>query len=157
MEKLILLQRNEYTARSTVGGLYFPENGYTERFCYTLEDTARAHGIKVKGETCIPGSCDGIKYRVIITKSTRFKRDMPLIYNQEDLSLEEDGISFAGIRIHGGNTHANTHGCPLVAYNKIDKSTIQGTAEKEVTEKIQEYIDAGYEVYIKVINNPQSK
>jgi hypothetical protein len=157
MEKIIRLERNSYTARTTMGGLYFPEDDYKERFCYTLEDTARAEGIKVYGETCIPGSCEGIKYKVTVTPSSRFKRDMPLIYNTDDYKVSEHGIEFSGVRLHGGNSHEDSHGCPLVAYNKINDDTIQGTAEKAVTAKIKEYLEAGHEVYLLVVNNSQSK
>ena len=87
--------------------------------CYTLEDEKRADGVKVYGETCIPAQT----YKFIINKSTRFNRDMILLI---------DVPNFEGVRIHGGNSAKDTHGCPLVAYNTDDKK-IWGTSEKEVT------------------------
>lgn len=77
-------------------------NGQFE--CYTLEDKDRKLEVrlnnKVYGETCIPR---GI-YKVIVTYSQRFRKDLPLLLNVP---------SFEGIRIHPGNTHEDTHGCPL--------------------------------------------
>jgi len=37
--------RNKYTDDTTIGRWFFPDEDY----CYTLEDTVRAEGIKVKG------------------------------------------------------------------------------------------------------------
>ena len=60
---------------------------------------------KVYGETAIP---TGI-YRVIISYSNRFKKQMPLLLNVP---------GFAGIRIHTGNTEKDSLGCILVGKNK---------------------------------------
>ena len=65
----------------------------------TLEDPEREE--KIHGDTAIP--CG--RYRVTITLSTRFKRPMPYIH---------DVPNFTGVRIHGGNTEADTLGCPLL-------------------------------------------
>lgn len=71
---------------------------------YVCEDADRfleKGGIKVPGETAIPRG----KYRVIISFSQRFQRNMPEVLGVPD---------FSGIRIHGGNTAMDTHGCPLL-------------------------------------------
>ena len=73
-------------------------------FCETLEDLPR--DVKIMNETCIPQG----KYKVILNESNRFKRIMPLL-----LSVP----NFEGIRIHSGNTAANTSGCILVGKNTI--------------------------------------
>jgi len=73
-------------------------------FCDTLEDLPR--DVKIMNETCIPQG----KYKVILNESNRFKRIMPLL-----LSVP----NFEGIRIHSGNTAANTSGCILVGKNTI--------------------------------------
>ncbi len=124
------------TLKSTPGHVYL--NG--ERFCYTLEDVVRGANIKIPGETAIPAGT----YFVDITMSNRFKRRMPIIFNKpifgggtfSGYEIEENGVRFVGCRLHGGNRAADTHGCPLVAYNKLDNDTIQGTAEKDLTEKL---------------------
>ena len=102
-------------------------------FCYTLEDEVRADGVKVYGETAIPIG----DYDVEVTYSPKFKRDMPLIFNTPQKTVEKDGVKFDGVRFHGGNTAKDSHGCPLIAFN-TDKVKVWGTAEKELTRRIKD-------------------
>lgn len=102
--------RDTFTDKSTIGSLYIDD----VFVCYTLEDVVREDGVKIYGETAIP---DGI-YSVTLSWSNRFKRVLPLIYNQPDLSVQSGGVRFDGIRIHNGNTDKDTHGCPLVGFTK---------------------------------------
>jgi len=116
------LVREFFTPTETLGRLYVDG----KFFCFTLEDKDRglrsSHALtdilnrKVKAQTAIPYG----KYKVSVTMSNRFKRPMPLIHNVP---------GFEGIRLHGGNTHHNTEGCPLVArqrnVNKVHP-TIRG-------------------------------
>lgn len=75
--------------------------------CYGLEDCVReiegqpVEDWKIPGQTAIPRGT----YALEITPSNRFKRDMLQV-------MEVPG--FAGIRIHAGNTSADTEGCLLV-------------------------------------------
>ncbi len=74
-------------------------------FCYTLEDVDRKLECnptgKIYGETAIPRGT----YPVVLDFSNRFKQVMPHVL----------GVPyFDGIRIHAGNTTADTHGCLLV-------------------------------------------
>ena len=89
------LVREPSKHNATMGSLYV--DGAWE--CWTLEDAIREQ--KVPGETCIP---HGV-YRVDITPSQRFHRLLPILL---------DVPGFTGVRIHPGNTIADTKGCLLV-------------------------------------------
>ncbi len=95
------LERKVYTETSTVGELSI--NGTF--FCYTLEDTVRQPGIKVYGKTAIPSGA----YPVSMTFSPKFGKPMPLVNGVQN---------YAGVRIHPGNTDADTEGCILVGHTK---------------------------------------
>lgn len=138
----LLIYRETFTEKSTAGSLYI--NG--DFFCYTLEDVSRGRGIKLMERTSIPEGT----YLVDITESTRFKREMPMIFNQPNrYQLIAGGIEFKGVRLHGGNTHVNTAGCPLIAFNRLTDDLIQGTAEKQLTERL---IKLGRKGFITVVN-----
>jgi len=93
----LALIRRWLTESSTIGELYV--DGVRE--CFVLEDRYRpAPEPKVYGATAIP--CG--RYEVRISHSPRFNRDLPLLV----------GIpGFMGVRIHPGNTVADTEGCLL--------------------------------------------
>lgn len=91
----LFLERDIFTDKATTGRLTIG----MDHECYTLEDVVR--DIKIKGETAIPY---GI-YEIVINWSNRFQRPMPLLLNVP---------GFDGIRIHAGNTAADTEGCILV-------------------------------------------
>ena len=96
---LLKLIRDSFTPTATEGRLFV--DGVFE--AYTLEDRAIdwSKESKVKGKTAIP--CG--RYAIEITRSNRFKRRMIEVL---------DVPHFEGIRIHAGNTVADTEGCPLV-------------------------------------------
>ena len=107
----IILNRIAKKAKYTIGKLYIND----QYFCDTLEDTDRGltqsmteqqiKSKKVYGETAIPTGT----YKVIISYSNKFKKQMPLLLNVP---------GFAGIRIHTGNTEKDSLGCILVGKNK---------------------------------------
>ena len=101
----LLLQRNPSANGCTIGTLSV--DGAFE--CYTLEDVVRPDGEKVYGQTAIPAG----RYHVAITMSNRFKILLPLLENVPN---------FEGVRIHPGNTAADTDGCILVGQSKTDSS-----------------------------------
>jgi len=104
------VNRFKKTEKSTLGRLLV--NGVVE--CYTLEDVIRPAGVKVDGQTAIPAGT----YTVIIDASTRFKRDMPHI-------LAVPG--FTGVRIHSGNSDADTEGCILLGTKIENDDFISGS------------------------------
>ena len=126
--------REEFFDDTTVGKLYI--NG--KYFCFTLEDVVRDFGVKVQGKTAI---YEGV-YKGKITMSSRFKRMMLMIYTEPNgYEIKKGGISFKGVRAHGGNTHENSDGCVLIAFNRPKPKMIQGTAEKEFLKAIEGYDD----------------
>jgi hypothetical protein len=109
-------------------------DGKTE--CFTCEDVERE--VKIPGETAIPRGV----YKVIITYSQRFKRDLPLLV---------DVPGFQGIRIHSGNTAEDTAGCILVGRTKMPDGVYDSRiAFERLLMKIEAAIDAGQDVTIEV-------
>lgn len=91
----------------TIGEVYIDG----EFFCHSIEDIDRGlyqymnageiSKLKVYGETAIPyGS-----YKVTITYSPKYKRNMPQVMNV---------VGFSGIRIHSGNSEKDSLGCILL-------------------------------------------
>jgi len=107
-------------------------------FCQVLEDVGRPHGVKINAETCIPEG----HYKAVITRSTRFQKDMILLYNQDDMSVERFGVRFTGIRVHGGNNTKHTAGCPLVGHNLVD-GRLSNSASTELHNLVQSALDNG--------------
>lgn len=107
----IELIRKTFTETSTIGEIRI--NGMFE--CYSLEDKDRGlvksmplseiKQKKIYAKTAIPEG----RYQVVITYSNRFKKYLPLLINVP---------GFEGIRIHPGNTAADTEGCLLCGTEK---------------------------------------
>lgn len=102
ISELRTYHKDRTTSRIFVNGEYFDT---------CLEDAGRPVGVKVQDETCIPEAT----YKVEITRSNRFQKDMMVLYNVDhDHSVEVGGVRFTGIRVHSGSTIAHTAGCPLI-------------------------------------------
>jgi len=105
------LTRSVKTNKSTIGELTV--NGVFE--CFILEDKERGLRkdmpiselivMKIKTRTAIPTG----RYEIVVSFSDKFQKMLPLLL---------DVPAFAGIRIHPGNTDANTEGCLLPGKTK---------------------------------------
>ncbi len=110
----LMLERKEFYADRTIGGLYLPDNIRTGTFkYYTLEDTDRkleAGGIKIPGQTAIPRG----RYRVTLAWSPKRNALVPYLL---------DVHQFTAVQIHGGNKPEDTEGCILLGrkYNGREK------------------------------------
>lgn len=100
---ILVLHRQWFTPKSTIGQL----NIEGAASIFLLEDVCRESvpGTwnklwKVPGQTAIPYG----RYELLITYSQRFDKPLPLLLNVPD---------FSGVRIHPGNTAADTEGCLL--------------------------------------------
>jgi hypothetical protein len=132
----LLLKRQPSADGVTLGQLFV--DGRHE--CFTLEDVIRP-GPKVAHETAIPAG----RYRVAITPSQRFGRMLPLL---------EDVPGFAGIRIHPGNTKADTSGCILVGQGRrLDSVVSSRLAMEALQPKIAGALARHEDVFI-TIENP---
>jgi len=125
---------------ATIGTLYVDN----VQECFTLEDEVReiagqpVASWKVDGKTAIPRG----RYKVIIDFSNRFQRPLPHIL---------DVPGFTGVRIHSGNTAADTEGCLLVGQVKTDSSVLNSrVAFAALFTKMQAEIAAAQEIYITV-------
>lgn len=95
----LILERKYVTDKAVIGELYI-----NDKFeCFTLEDPDSAG-------TRIPTG----EYTVTLDFSNRFKRIMPHVLG--------NGQDKRGIRIHTGNTSANTEGCILVGASRGSNS-----------------------------------
>lgn len=102
-----IAMKDTYTiGKLYIDGVYFADT--IEDKDRGLDDSMEESEIrkkKVYGETAIPLGT----YKVEITYSPKFKKNLPLLYNVK---------GFEGIRIHSGNTAEDSLGCIIVGKNK---------------------------------------
>lgn len=132
----LFLKRKWFSPESSIGELSIEGLAFK---CFTLEDPVR-EGPKIYGRTAIPAGT----YQVIINKSGRFKRFMPLLLNVP---------GFSGIRIHIGNTARETDGCILVGRTRgLDWIGRSRDAYDELFAILTAALDSGERVYITIEN-----
>jgi hypothetical protein len=115
--------RKWFTQRSTISELYV--NGIFS--CFILEDRDRGlrqeyeheeaykgmnQQLKLPGKTAIPYG----RYEVVVTFSNRFKTLLPLLLNVP---------VFEGVRLHPGNTDADSAGCLLPGTQRRDDAVFE--------------------------------
>jgi hypothetical protein len=135
------LKRTHFMGHGTIGELSIDG----EFMYYTMEDKDRllestGCTAKIPKETAISRGT----YKVIIDKSTRFKRLMPHVL---------DVPCFEGIRIHVGNYNGDTEGCILLGMGHdedVGMVTNSKTAFGDFFPRLQKALDAGEEVTLEV-------
>lgn len=140
----IKLIRKYYQAKYTIGRLYVNNRFFSD--CLeppSLHLTERSSLgtiliAKYKGYRAIPTG----RYRILITRSQRFGRWLPLLLNVK---------GFEGIRIHAGNKPEDTRGCILLGFNRrkgyvLDSTRCVLTLVKMMTEAIAK----GEKVFVEV-------
>lgn len=114
---------------------------------WTLEDEIRpASEPKVPGQTAIPAGC----YQVVLSMSARFRCLLPEILNVPH---------FTGIRIHPGNTTADTAGCVLIGGGQVKTGSgptliHSRVAVDRVIADLTVPIRAGRPVWIEIVDPP---
>lgn len=104
----LFLNRDQSEQGATISNFYLDRDD-VRWYCFMLEDEIRPPGVKIPGETAIPAG----RFQVLITLSQKFKRYLPLLVSVP---------GFDGIRIHPGNTAADTRGCLLPGFTRDEDS-----------------------------------
>lgn len=134
----LILNRTTFSTESTIGTL--SRDGID--ICKILEDTDRHlesnPSAKIYGKTAIPRG----RYRIVATMSQRFARVLPLLLNVP---------GYEGVRIHPGNTPADTDGCLLPGLSSsVDFVASSRAAWLQVNELITSALDRHEEVWITI-------
>ena len=140
----IKLIRKYYQAKYTIGRLYVNNRFFSDCLeppsLHLTERSALGTILiaKYKGYRAIPTG----RYRILITRSRRFGRWLPLLLNVK---------GFEGIRIHAGNKPEDTRGCILLGFNRrkgyvLDSTRCVLTLVKMLTEAIAK----GEKVFVEV-------
>jgi hypothetical protein len=137
----LLNERVIFEDKYTIGNFY--ANGNLLSNC--LEDKVRIPFIKIPGETAIPAG----RYEVVLDFSDRFKKIMPHILDVPD---------FDGIRIHGGNTDKDTHGCLLLGSWKEGEDFVEASTGFNfiLMDILNRCVDRNEKMWITITNNIKS-
>lgn len=141
----LTLQRYDAQPTRTFGRM-LAEDGH--RLCYVLEDAVRevdgqpVASWKIHGKTAIPAG----DYQITLENSPRFGLD----------TLTVNGVpGFAGVRMHAGNSEADTEGCPLLGMEVSHTGIMGGTSRPAVSlikVLVMQAIREGESVWMRVVN-----
>lgn len=146
MDLNLKLERKWKKEKYTIGNLFI--NGVF--FSNVLEDTVRGlrqdmtpeeiKKIKIHGQTAIPSG----RYEIRVTLSARFRRQLPILLNVP---------GYAGVRIHPGNTDANTEGCLLPGKNdRVGQVSNSRATMAALQKQIEDAIYQNSKVYIEIVD-----
>jgi hypothetical protein len=143
-----ILRRIQFSNDCTIGELVL---GAEERHvCWVCEDPVReiagqpVESWKIKGSTAIPTG----RYQIKRTWSNRFQATMPQLL---------DVPGFEGIRIHPGNTSADTEGCLLPGVDRLPHGVGESrVAFREVLAWLDTFESQNLDTWIQVVGVPSS-
>ena len=140
----IKLIRKYYQAKYTIGRLYVNNRFFSDCLeppsLHLTERSALGTILiaKYKGYRAIPTG----RYRILITRSRRFGRWLPLLLNVK---------GFEGIRIHAGNKPEDTRGCILLGFNRRKGYVLHSTrCVLTLVKMMTEAIAKGEKVFVEV-------
>ena len=147
-EEKNVLKQNDNEEKAVSKQKIKEERAVPEWFCNTMEPTARKltsrmpqtviRRHKIIGKTAIPTG----RYRILITRSRRFGRWLPLLLNVK---------GFEGIRIHAGNKPEDTRGCILLGFNRRKGYVLDSTkCVQQLMRRMTEAMEKGEKVFVKV-------
>jgi len=139
---LIEVKRKWFTPRATIGVLTIKDDSFS---CFTIEDVARAPGVKIYGETAIPAG----EYLVILDWSNRHNSIQPHIMNVP---------GFTGIRFDVANYAEQVEGCIAVGNGRGTNAVWDSrSAHNVLCEKLRAAYDRGEPVCVVKITNEQER
>ena len=147
-EEKNVLKQNDNEEKAVFKQKIKEERTVPEWFCNTMEPTARKltsrmpqtviRRHKIIGKTAIPTG----RYRILITRSRRFGRWLPLLLNVK---------GFEGIRIHAGNKPEDTKGCILLGFNRRKGYVLNSTqCVQQLMRRMTEAMEKGERVFVEV-------
>lgn len=107
-----------YVSIAATDGATPPDESGDYHLCDTLEPPVRPWNVRVKGKTAVPAGV----YDLALTRSPKFGRLLPIL-------IDVPGMT--GVRIHRGNTAADTSGCILPG-KYVGRGRLVGSTPREL-------------------------
>lgn len=147
-DRHLILERKYKQKDYTIGNLYRQNTAKSTPvfICNVIEDTVRNPittkinaFVKVFGETAIPYGT----YEVVRSFSPRFKKVLPELLNVPH---------YTGVRIHAGNSAADSQGCLCPGWNRAKGKVLDSRkAMAEIDEWLEKALKTG-KVFIKIVD-----